>query len=499
MAYLLGIDIGTSTTKAVLFDSGTAQTVAISNGHEYPIYKPQPHFAEQNPEDWWNAVIAAVRDVIQQAGQVEIAGISFCGQMHGGALLDAQKKPVYPAVIWPDQRSSQEVQRFIDVFGADKFAAITGTLTSVGFFGPTLLWLQKNRPEILAQTQYLLLPKDYIALKMTGEIHSEATDAVATALFDTRGGDWSHEIIEKMRLPEHIFPPIVPSSSVVGKLTSSAANELGLKTGIPVVAGCADQPAQIFGNGIVEPGKALVNVGSGGQVVVLCDAMPQTDKRLHIFNHAVPGQWYILGAILSAGLSLRWLRDVTGLQGNPEAYPQFSREADAVPAGAEGLVFLPYLSGERTPHMNPHAKGVFFGLSYHHTRGHLARAVIEGVIFALKQVLSISLELGGKVETVIASGGAAESPVWRQIMADIFDLPLYQTLLTEKASVGAALLAGVGVGVYRDFAEACHPMMQYGRITEPNPEHQAMYQARYEQFLRLYPLLQPEMEYYEKR
>jgi xylulokinase len=499
MAYLLGIDIGTSTAKAVLFDSDTAQTVAISKGHEYPIHKPQPDFAEQNPDDWWNAVIAAVQDVVQQAGQVEYAAISFCGQMHGGVLLDAQKQPVYPAIIWADQRSSHEVQHLVDTFGADEFPAITGTLPSVGFFAPTLLWLKTHRPEILAQAQHLLLPKDYIALKMTGEIHSEATDAVATALFDTRGGDWSWEIIQKMGLPEHIFPPIVASSAVVGELTSSAANELGLKAGIPVVAGSADQPAQIFGNGIVQPGKALVNVGSGGQVVVLCDSMPQTDKRLHIFNHAVPGQWYILGAILSAGLSLRWVRDVTGLHGNADAYPILSREASATPAGAEGLLFLPYLSGERTPHMNPQAKGVFFGLSYHHARGHLARAVMEGVTFAMRQVLHISLELGGKVETVIASGGAVESDVWRQIMADIFGLPLYQTLLTEKASVGAALLAGVGVGVYRDFAEACRPMMQYGRITEPNSEHQALYQVRYEQFLRLYPLLQSEMEYNEKR
>jgi xylulokinase len=306
-------------------------------------------------------------------------------------------------------------------------------------------------------------------------------------------------ILEKEGLSPEIFPPLVPSSAIVGEVTATAAHELGLQAGIAVVAGCADQPAQAIGNGLIASGKASVTIGSGGQVFVPLEILKQTDSRLHIFNHAVPHRWYILGAILSAGLSLRWLRDVTGLHDNKDAYPILSQEAATVPAGAESLLFLPYLSGERTPHLNPHAKGVFFGLTAHHGRGHLARAVMEGVTFALKQALTISLELGGQVNSVIASGGGAESIVWRQIMADVFGLPLHQSHLTEQASIGAALLAGVGVGVYANFEEACQPQMQYGRITKPNPVHQAVYQAHYEQFLRLYPLLKSEMEYYEKR
>jgi xylulokinase len=496
---LLGIDIGTSTTKAILFDAAAAQIVAISTGHEYPIHKPQPNYAEQNPDDWWDATVKAVRDVMQQAGNVNIAGIGFSGQMHGLILLDAAQKPLHPAIIWADQRSSNEVAQLLDLFPPDEFAQITGTLPAVGFMAVTLLWLKKHQPERLARTKYVISPKDYVRLKMTGLVHGESSDAAATALFDIHSGNWSDVILEKTGLPADIFPPIVPSSAVVGALTATAASELGLQAGIPIVAGCADQPAQAIGNGLIVPGKASVTVGSGGQVFVPLDHITQTDSRLHIFNHAVPNRWYILGAILSAGLSLRWLRDVSGLQGNKAAYPILSQEAANVAVGADGLLFLPYLSGERTPLMNPYAKGVFFGLSYHHTRGHLARAVMEGVTFALKQALDISLELGGQVEAVIASGGGAESVVWRQIMADVFGLPLYQSHHTEQAAIGAALVAGVGTGVYANFDEACQPFTQYGRITEPNTAHQAVYQARYEQFLRLYPLLKSEMEYYENR
>ena len=499
MTHLLGIDIGTSTTKAVLLDAASTQIVAISRGHEYPIHKPQPNYAEQNPDDWWDATVKAVRDVMQQTGKVNIAGISFSGQMHGVVLLDAVQKLLHPAIIWADQRSSEQVTQLLELFPSDEFTQITGTLPAVGFMAATLLWLKQHQPELLARTQYVISPKDYVRLKMTGQVHCEPSDAAATALFDIRSGKWSETILEKTELPAEIFPPIVPSSAIVGELTNTAANELGLQAGIPVIAGCADQPAQAIGNGLITPGKASVTIGSGGQVFVPLEKITQTDPRLHVFNHAVPQRWYSLGAILSAGLSLRWLRDVTGLQGNPDAYRILSQEAGQVAAGSDGLLFLPYLSGERTPHMNPHAKGDFFGLSYHHTRGHLARAVMEGVTFALKQALDISLELGGQVDSVIASGGGAESAVWRQTMADVFGLPLYQSHLTEQAAVGAALLAGVGAGVYANFDEACQPFTHYGRITEPDNTHQTVYQERYEQFLRLYPLLKSEMEYYENR
>ena len=493
MALLLGIDIGTSSAKAVLFDADTVQTVAVSNGHEYPIHKPQPDYAEQNPDDWWQAVVAAVRDLIGQVGKVNVAAIGFSGQMHGGVLLDAHKRPLHPAIIWPDQRTPQEVQALLEPFTADEFVAITGTMPSVGFMGVSLLWLQKHRPDVFGQAHYTVFPKDYVRLKMTGQVHGEPSDAVSSALFDVRTRQWSEKIIGAVGLPKRIFPPIVDSAAVVGELQADAAEQLGLSPGIPVVAGCADQAAQLLGNGLIAPGKAAVVIGSGGQVIMPIDNVRRTDKRLHVFNHALPDMWYIMGAILAAGLSLRWLRDVTGLKGVSAAYETLSHEAATTPPGADGLVFLPYLSGERTPHMDPQAKGVFFGLNYHHTRGHLARAVMEGVTFALYQALTISLELGGQVEAVLASGGGAESAVWRQVLADIFGLPLHQTILTEQGSIGAALLAGVGVGMYDSFETACAPLMRYGRLTEPDRQQHQFYRQRYEQFLRLYPLLQTEM------
>jgi len=322
---------------------------------------------------------------------------------------------------------------------------------------------------------------------------TEPSDGTGSALFDIQAVDWSDEIIEKAGLPRHIFPKVIPATEIAGKLTQSAADELGLSAGIPVVAGCSDQAATSIGNGLIAPGKAAVSTGTGGQVITMIRQVEATDPRLHIFNHAIPDMWYILGAILSAGLSLRWLRDVTGLQGTPNAYATLSDEASKVAVGADGLIFLPYLSGERTPHMDPYAKGCFIGLNYHHTRGHLARAVMEGVSFALRQALEISLSLGGTADTIIASGGGAESDVWLQIQADVYGLPLQQTLSVEQASVGAALLAGVGMGTYSSFEEACTSVMNYDRVTEPISENAMRYNERYQQFLRLYPLLKDEM------
>jgi xylulokinase len=285
---------------------------------------------------------------------------------------------------------------------------------------------------------------------------------------------------------------VLASTDVAGQLTPAAAAELGLPAGIPVVAGCADQPAQALGNGLIAPGLASVTIGSGGQVFVPIQSQAgvlRTDPRLHVFNHAAPGTWYVLGAILSAGLSLRWLRAITGLEGQPEAYAILSAEAAAIPPGANGLIFLPYLSGERTPHMDPLARGAFIGLSSYHSRGHLVRAAMEGVAMALQQALEISLSLGGQVERVIASGGGAESLVWRQILADVLGLPLQQSLLTEQASLGAALLAGVGSGLYPNLAEACRQVSRYGPLTQPDSQKHRRYQELLAQFTALYPRL----------
>ncbi|MCB0165959.1 MAG: xylulokinase, partial [Anaerolineae bacterium] len=321
---------------------------------------------------------------------------------------------------------------------------------------------------------------------------TDVSDAAGSGVFDIRRQQWADSILNKVGLPVDLLPEPLPSTAVAGSLTSSVAEVLGLPVGIPVVTGCADQPAQAIGNGLIKPGRASVTTGSGGQVftpIQLNSTSGQTDPRLHVFIHAVPGLWYVLGAILSAGLSLRWLRDLTGLPQSGQAYATLSAEASAVPAGAAGLIFLPYLSGERTPHMDPLARGGFIGLTHFHGRGHLARAVMEGVTMALRQALELSLSLGGQVDTIIAAGGGAESDVWRQIQADILGLPMQQSLLTEQAGVGAALLAGVGAGIYTDLNEACAQVVQYGPHTQPDLTRHDRYNDLYRRFIELYPRL----------
>lgn len=497
MSLILAIDIGTSSAKTILFDPQGARIVAIA-GQEYPIHKPQPDHAEQDPDDWWRATIATVQAVMgaARARPADIAAVGLTGQMHGTVLLDAAAQPLCPAIIWADQRSATAARQLTATLGETAYTAIAGTLPAAGFMGATLLWL-RHHTDLLDRARYALFPKDYVRLRLVGTAATEISDAAASGIFDIRARHWSGAIIDAAGLPGHILPPALASGEVAGGLTASAAQALGLRAGTPVIAGCGDQPAQAIANGLIAPGRASVTTGTGGQVFAplkLTDDAPlPVDPRLHVFNHAAPSAAYALGAMLSAGRSLRWLRGVCGLAGNPDAYAILSAEAAAVPPGADGLIFLPYLSGERTPHMNPQARGVFFGLTDYHQRGHLARAVMEGVAFALRQIIGITLPLAGDVTALIATGGGAESDVWRGIQADVFGLPLHKSLLQEQTCVGAAVLAGAGVGVYASLAEGGAAVARYGPATEPSPERHARYQPQYERFLRLYPRLSDEM------
>lgn len=502
MALLLGIDIGTSSAKAVLFNADTGQLVAVA-GREYPIHTPTPDAAEQDPDDWWQAVIEVVQRVTTLADRRDIAAIGFSGQMHGVVLLDTAGAPLHPAIIWADQRSAAASADLIARVSVERFTALAGTLPAAGFMGPTLRWLSRHRPVLLDQASKVVLPKDYVRLKLVGEIATDISDAAATALFNISQRSWSAELIEAAELTESLFPSVLESAQVAGTLRKDAAAALGLRPGIPVVTGCADQPAQAIACGLIVPGAASVTTGTGGQVFVPL-APPSTgpvptDTRLHVFNHAVPDLWYVLGAILSAGLALRWLRRITGLEKQPDAYSLLSAEAAAVPPGANGLAFLPYLLGERTPHMDPLARGCFIGLSYSHERGHLARAVMEGVAFALRQALEISQELTGPLNTLIGSGGGIESSVWRQIQTDVFGLALRKSLLTEQAGVGAALLAGVGAGVYQDLKDACAHCVQLDQPTEPDPKRHRLYSDLYNQYCQLYPLLRSTFHWHANR
>jgi xylulokinase len=492
MALLLGIDLGTSSVKALLWDAHQQRTLGVY-AQEYAILTPQNGFAEQNPDDYWQATISAVRHVIAQAQTNAITAISFSGQMHGTILLDDALQPLGNAIIWADGRTVDEPRRLLDRYPA--WASIAGTRPASGFMISTLAWLAHHDPTRLAHTRRVILPKDYLRLRMTGEASTDLSDAASTGALDVARGEWSHELIHHAQVSPDIFPTITPSSTVVGKLRPQAAQELGLPNDVLVIAGCADQPAQAIGSGLVQVGRGSVTVGTGGQVFIPYqpDGALHTDARLHVFNHAVPNMWYVLGAILSAGSSLRWLRNLVGLQDAPNAYEILAHEASQVPIGADGLLFLPYLFGERTPIMDAQASGTFVGLRYHHTRAHLARAVMEGVCFALRDAVDISLSLGASVERMVMAGGGAESALWRQMLTDVLGVPLQKSRQSEQACMGAVILAGVGAGVYDDIAQTALAMTQYDEATLPNDDHHARYSARYAQYTTLYPLLKDTM------
>lgn len=497
MSILLGLDIGTSSVKALVFEPESSRILAHSN-LEYPIHRPQPQYAEQDPDDWWRAAVHAARAALAKAGPdatERVTGIGLSGQMHGTVLLDRRDLPVGPAIIWADQRAADYVERLLEAVGQRQFVEITGTLPAAGFMAVTLLWLAEHDPTRLRRARAAILPKDYVRLKLTGEVGTDFSDAAATGLFDIAVKAWSAEVVRAAGISRPLLPKVMASTTIAGSLTASAAAELGLKPGIPVAAGSADQPAQSVGCGVVGPGQGLISVSSGGQVVIPIEAVSNgsvhlpTDARVHVFNHAVPGLWYILGATLSAGLSLRWLRDLFGLTGQADAYALFSAEAGTIAPGADGLIFLPYLTGERTPLMDAQARGAFIGLTAYHTRAHLARAIMEGVAFSMRQAFAVAQELGGQADVMVANGGGMESDVWRGIMADVLGRSLEQRAISDHAALGAALIAGVAVGTYANFEETRRVTAHTRSVTTPDPARTAYYQDLFEQYTSLYPRL----------
>lgn len=492
MSYLLGIDIGTSSVKAVVIDAESGAALANA-AHEYPVLQPRPGYAEQNPEDWWNAAAVTVRAAIEQSGvnRADIRAVSLSGQMHGGVCLDAASRPLRPAIIWADTRSKPQVDALMQAIPLDVLAQHAPGRPAAGFMGPTFMWLAQHEPETLKAARAVLLPKDYVRLRMTGEAATDVSDAAATWLLDVTSGTWSDWLTSQCGVDPRVLPPVLASSAVAGRLRSDAAAALNLPTGIPIIAGCADQPAQALAYSLYEPGMALVTIGTGGQVFSALRT-PQIDPHLryYAFNHAVPERWYAAASILSGGLSLRWLRDLLGWQDRPDAYAHLSALAAQTPPGADGLIFLPYLAGERTPHFDPQASGLFLGLRLHHHTGHLARAVMEGVAFALAECLALMPE---KSAQVIASGGATASPVWLQIQTDVYNTPLTVTDTQHHACIGAALLAGVGCGLYASFDEACARLPQRREAAVPDAQNAAFYAERRAQFAGLYERLRDDM------
>lgn len=489
MSSLLGIDLGTSSVKVVVFAvEGVVKGIGLA---EYPILTPRVGYAEQDPEQWWRATVNAVREALGNAGHPEILGIGFSGQMHGLVLLDQKKDLVRPAIIWADQRSADLLSEIKERVGLDLLGQQCGTAPTAGFLIASLYWMQKCETQLLERINTLLLPKDFLRFKLTGELGTDETDAAGSGIFHVGRRVWADDVIERLGLPRSIFPKVHASADVVGSLTQEAATELGLPHGIPVSAGCADQPAQAVGNGLIDPPMGSITIGTGGQVFVpLTQPLIDPALRIHTFCHAPQTKWYLLGAMLSAGMALRWLRAVLGRE--KVSYEELVQLASEVEPGSEGLFFLPYLVGERSPLMDPKAKAGFIGLALRHGPGHFVRALLEGVAFALRQIVDTMVGCGADLTRLVASGNGLANPIWRQIVADILNRPLCQGTgeqASERAGVGAAMIAGIGSGVFDGYQDAQKLAPIFNVMTEPNRDAVALYEPHYRSFLEIYPRL----------
>lgn len=485
MSVILGIDLGTSSVKAMLLDS--FQGVLAVETSRYDVRIPREGHAEQEPEKWWEEtkkVLIKLKDEHKEAFE-QIEAVGFSGQMHGIVLADEKGNPLRPAILWLDQRSQKELEQIHQKMDFEKMGRIFKNRVYTGFGFPSLMWVKEHEPEILAKTRWVLLPKDFIRYKITGKIASDVTDASSTTIFNTAERTWAYDIIREFGLPPEIFPPCGESMEIAGYVTEKCERECGLKEGIPVVYGAGDQQAQSIGNGIYEEGRIICNIGTGGQISAYVKE-PVYDKELrtHTFCHPIEKGYTIYGATLCSGMSLNWLKDKIL---NINDFGQLSRMAGEIVPGSEGLVYLPYLTGERTPHMNPCAKGMFAGLTLSHDRRHMARAVMEGVTMSLRDSLTIFQELNIKCDTIIASGGGAKSHEWLQMQADIFHKKVIVCEVGEQACLGACILAGVGCGIFDTMKQAIERFVVFrDKVYMPDPENEKLYDKQYERFRTLY-------------
>lgn len=502
MSLLLGIDVGTSGSKAILL--GVDGSVKAAVTHEYPLSHPKPLWAEQDPELWWQATIKSIRGVMEKAGASagDIAAVGLTGQMHGLVMLDREGAVLRPAILWNDQRTGAQCAAITEQIGAREVLELTGSQVLASFTAPKILWVRENEPEVYRRTAKVLLPKDYVRYRLTGEFFGEVSDASGTSLFDVGQRRWSEVMIRALDIPRAWLPEVTESDVASTKINPAAAKLTGLNAGTPVVAGGGDQAAQAVGTGIFEEGVVSATLGTSGVLFAASDQFRvEPEGKLQAFCHAVPGQWHLMGCMLSAAGSFRWYRDTCGQSELEEAgrtgrdsYDLLTQGAAKVRPGCEGLLFLPYLTGERTPHPDPQARGVFFGLTLRHGRDHMTRSVLEGVTYGLRDSLELMRDLGIDVSQLRASGGGARSPFWRQMLADVFGAEIVTVNAEEGAAYGAALLAGVGGGVYKSVADACRTAIKLTGKCEPDPATVAVYGAYYPRYRALYPALAPEFK-----
>jgi xylulokinase len=496
MPYLIGLDVGTSSAKLVLTNAGGRVIFATESA--YTFRTPKPQWAEADPADWWLGTQRVMKDLWtkMKVKPAEIAGVGLTGQMHGLVLLGAQGAVLRPCILWNDQRTAKQCAELTKKVGPARVLKLTGNPVLPGFTAPKILWVRQNEPQVFRRVAKVLLPKDYLRYLLTGEFFTDVSDASGTSLLDVAKRRWSDEMLKACGVPRAWLAEATESPVATAKVSPSAAKLTGLLAGTPVIAGAGDQAAGAVGCGIVRTGVVSCTLGTSGVVFAHADEYrPDPQGRLHAFCHAVPGKWHLMGVQLSSAGSLQWYKNTLGGEeaqrekaGEGNAYELLTAAAAQVPAGSEGLIFLPYLSGERTPHPDPNARGVFCGLTLRHTKAHLTRAVLEGVTYGLRDSLELMRALGVKPKAVVASGGGARSAFWRQMLADNFETPISTVSATEGSAYGAALLGGVGAGVWPSVEAACAAAVKETGRVKPGKSAK-VYREFYPHFRALYPKL----------
>lgn len=482
--YLIGMDIGTSGTKTVLFDTeGNALAEAFA---AYPLYQPQNGYAEQDPEDWWAAACDTLRRISPKAADGTVVSIGLSGQMHSLVLLDKEEQVIRPAILWCDQRTATECADIEAAIGRKRLIDITANPALPGFTASKLLWVKKHEPHNFARVAHILLAKEYIRLKLTGRYVTEVSDASGMQLLDVGKRCWSEEVCSKLGIDMRFLPQVCESPTVTGYVTAQAAALTGLTPGIAVAGGAGDNAAAAIGTGVCKPGKAFTTIGTSGVVFAPTDT-PVIDPlgRIHTFCAAVPGTWHVMGVTQAAGLSLNWLRANTG----DTPYPEMDKACAQLPIGAQKLLYLPYLMGERTPILDADARGVFFGLSAMHTKTHMARAVMEGVSYSLYSCLEILQELHVAVDDMALCGGGGKSRFWQQMLCDIYGIPIKTLHSAECAALGAAILGGCAAGVYASVEQGCAQAVKARAPVYPDAASTAEYRKFYALYRSLYPAL----------
>jgi xylulokinase len=488
---LLGLDVGTGGTRALIVDE-RGRLVASATEEHTPFASPQIGWAEQQPEDWWRACTVAVRNALAKGnlGAEDIACVGFSGQMHGAVMLDEQDRVVRPALIWCDVRTEEQCHELNRKIGAERIIQLTCNPALTNFTLTKLLWVRENEPENWRRVRSVMLPKDYVRFRLTGDRAIDMADASGTLMLDVAHRRWSREMLQAAEIDERLLPALFESPDVCGKVSAAGAAATGLKPGTPVVAGAGDQAAGATGMGIVAPGAVSATIGTSGVVFAATDRPALDPKgRLHTFCHAIPGRWHVMGVTQAAGLSLRWFRDQFGAgpTDGRDPYERLSDEASHAPPGSDGLLWTPYLMGERTPHLDPQARAALVGLTASHTRAHVIRAILEGVAFSLRDTFSIFAEMNVPVRSIRLGGGGARSLLWRQIQADVYGHEVEIVEAEEGAAYGAAILAGVGAGVWPSVDAACGAVVRVAQQVKSHPAATAAMNQSYAAFRRVYP------------